>query len=127
WFVGAHAVWFVGWILANFGALPYIHTFDPFPYPFLTFVVSLESIFLSLFIMMSQSRASRQADARAHLDLQINLLAEQESTKMLQMLQKLCEHHRLAIAHDPEVDALKTPTEPAELLDELKEKLPDNC
>jgi hypothetical protein len=61
------------------------------------------------------------------LDLQINLLAEQESTKMLEMLQSLCEHHKLPIARDPEVDLLKSPTKPAELLTELQEHLPENC
>lgn len=80
-----------------------IHPFDPYPYQFLTFVVSLEAIFLSLFILMSQNRATRQTDARSQLDLQINLLAEQEATKMLQMLQSLCKHQGLAVADDPEI------------------------
>src|SRR5262249_48756586 len=96
WFIAAHALWFGTWIILNRGLIPGVRPFDPYPFPFLTFVVSLEAIFLSLFILMSQNRASRQADARAHLDLQINLLSEQEATKMLQMLQKLCEHHGLS-------------------------------
>jgi len=127
WFISAHAIWFAGWILLNASFVPRIHPFDPFPYQFLTFVVSLEAIFLSLFILMSQNRGSKQADSRSHLDLQINLLAEQESTKMLQMLQKLCEHHNLTIADDPEVELLKNPTQPEMLLKELKESLPENC
>ena len=90
-------------------------------------MVSLEAIFLSLFILMSQNRSSSQADARAHLDLQINLLSEQESTKMLQMLRSLCRHHGLADASDPEVEHLEHRTEPEELLRELKESLPENC
>jgi uncharacterized membrane protein len=125
WFVSAHAIWFAGWIVLNTGRVWGIQPFDPYPYQFLTFVVSLEAIFLSLFILMSQNRANRQADARAHLDLQINLLAEQESTKVLQMLQSLCAYHSLAAANDPEVENLKTPTEPAKLLRELKAGLPD--
>jgi len=126
-FVIAHAVWFFGWIAANSGFLPKVRAFDPFPYQFLTFVVSLEAIFLSLFILISQNRSSRQADARSHLDLQINLLAEQESTKMLQMLQSLCKYHHLAIADDAELESLIAPTEPAELLKELEAKLPGDC
>jgi hypothetical protein len=55
------------------------------------------------------------------------LLAEQESTKILQMLQTLCEHHNLPVANDPEIDQLKNPTKPSELLKELKEQLPDDC
>lgn len=127
WFIAAHAAWFGGWILLNSGKVPAVRPFDPFPYQFLTFVVSLEAIFLSLFILMSQNRANKQADARSHLDLQINLLAEQESTKMLEMLQSLCEHHGLAVARDPEVEALKSPTKPSDLLTELQEHLPDSC
>ena len=90
-------------------------------------MVSLEAIFLSLFILISQNRSSRQADARSHLDLQINLLAEQESTKMLQMLQSLCKYHHLAIADDVELENVIAPTEPAELLKELEAKLPGDC
>lgn len=124
WFISAHAVWFVLWILLNAGLVPGVPVFDPYPYQFLTFVVSLEAIFLSLFILMSQNRGSRQADSRGHLDLQINLLAEQEATKMLQMLQSLCRYHGLSEAADPEVDQLKQATKPEELLRELQESLP---
>lgn len=127
WFIGLHGLWFGVWITLNSGLISSLRPFDPFPFQFLTFVVSLEAIFLSLFILMSQNRSSRQADARAHLDLQINLLAEQESTKVLQMLQSLCNYHGLGEARDPEVQDLKTRTEPEELLRELKESLPENC
>lgn len=127
WFVALHGVWFAGWMIINADWIAGIRPFDPYPYAFLTFIVSLESIFLSLFILMSQNRANRQADSRSHLDLQINLLAEQESTKTLQMLQKLCEHHGLDVAFDPEVERLKSTTEPEALLNQLKESLSDDC
>lgn len=127
WFITAHAIWFLGWMVVNAGVIPGIHAFDPYPYQFLTFVVSLEAIFLSLFILMSQNRANKQADSRSHLDLQINLLAEQESTKTLEMLQKLCEYHGLAVANDPEVEMLKHSTQPEQLLVELKKSLPKEC
>jgi uncharacterized membrane protein len=83
WFAELHVIWFVAWALLNSGNVAFVHPFDRFPYPFLTLVVSLEAIFLSLFILISQNRASRQADRRSHLDLQINLLAELESSKTL--------------------------------------------
>ena len=127
WFIVGHSVWFGVWIVLNCGAVAGMRPFDPFPFQFLTFVVSLEAIFLSLFILMSQSRSSSQADARAHLDLQINLLSEQESTKMLQMLRSLCRHHGLTDAIDPEVEHLEQSIEPEDLLRELKESLPENC
>ena len=127
WFIVGHGVWFGVWIALNYGLVPGLRAFDPFPFQFLTFIVSLEAIFLSLFILMSQNRSNAQAEARAHLDLQINLLSEQESTKMLQMLRSLCRHHGLADASDPEVEHLERRTEPEDLLRELKESLPENC
>ena len=127
WFIVGHGVWFGVWIALNYGLVPGLRAFDPFPFQFLTFVVSLEAIFLSLFILMSQNRSNAQAEARAHLDLQINLLSEQESTKMLQMLRSLCRHHGLEDASDPEVEHLERRTEPEDLLRELKESLPENC
>jgi uncharacterized membrane protein len=124
WFICLHAVWFAGWAFANFGLVPGLRPFDPFPYPFLTFVVSLEAIFLSLFILMSQNRANQQADKRSHLDLQINLLAEIEMTKVLQMLQALCAFHHLTEAEDPALPELQSETDPDQMLKQIKENMP---
>jgi uncharacterized membrane protein len=124
WFVLLHIFWFSIWALLNSGKVAAVKPFDPFPYPFLTLVVSLEAIFLSLFILMSQNRASRLSDRRAHLDLQINLLAEHESSKTLELLQALCAHHRLPCSQDPELAELIARTKPADILHELKSSLP---
>jgi uncharacterized membrane protein len=123
WFIIVHAVWFAIWIGINVRATR-LSAFDPFPFPLLTMAVSLESIFLSLFILMSQNRSRMQADQRNHLDLQINLLSEDENTKMLQMLQALCEHHQLKIGSDPEIKAMARRTEVKEVLTELEQNLP---
>jgi uncharacterized membrane protein len=88
----AHVAWFAGWILANVGVIPGVEPFDPFPFPFLTMTVSLEAIFLALFVLASQNRLARQADKRAHLDLQIDLLAEREMTAVLKLLRDLTTH-----------------------------------
>ena len=83
------------WLTLNTGPST---TFDPFPFAFLTMAVSLESTFLSLLILMSQNSSNIiVADQRNQLDLQIDLLSGDENTKMLQMLQALCEHHKLSI------------------------------
>ena len=84
-FIVLHIIWFSLWIILNMGRVRGIHPFDPYPFTFLTMVVSLEAIFLSIFVLISQNRMAHQADRRAHLDLQINLLAEQENTLMLRM------------------------------------------
>lgn len=123
WFVIFHVVWFTLWLWLN-GESKNKFAFDPFPFQLLSTIVSLESIFLSLFILMSQNRSNIQADQRNHLDLQINLLSEEENTKMLQMLQALCEHHKLAVGKDPETTAMAKRTEIGDVLSELQEHLP---
>jgi uncharacterized membrane protein len=124
WFIVIHAIWFFVWLVLNISSHGRT-TFDPFPFALLTMIVSLESIFLSLFILMSQNRSGLQAEQRNHLDLQINLLSEDENTKMLQMLQALCEHHKLAIGNDPETEAMAKRTEIKEVLSELHDNLPE--
>jgi len=124
WTIILHLAWFGIWIVWNSGRVPGLHPFDPFPFMGLSTVVSLEAIFLSLFILVSQNRASRRADERAHLDLQVNLLAEREATKMLQLLQALCAHHGLCEAGDAEATELAHETEPATIARELEQQLP---
>jgi uncharacterized membrane protein len=89
--VAWHLAWFLFWVAANARLLP-IRPFDPFPFSLLTTIVSLEAIFLTLFVLASQNRLTQEADRRAHLDLQVNLLAEQEMTVVLRMLKEICEH-----------------------------------
>ena len=90
-----HAVLFGLWLLANVNVLPDIRPFDPFPFNLLTTFVSLEAIFLTLFVLIAQNRMSREADQRAHLDLQVNLLAEQEATAILHILHRISKHLRV--------------------------------
>lgn len=122
WFILAHAVWFGIWIGLNNGK----KGFDPFPFSLLTTIVSLEAIFLSLFILMSQNRSSRQAEHRSHLDLQINLLAERENTLMIHMLRALCEKQGLTVVDRDEVYELEADLRPQDLSAELETNLPDS-
>ena len=87
-----HVLWFGGWVTVNLGLVPGFLPFDPFPFPLLTMTVSLEAIFLALFVLASQNRLGRQADKRGHLDLQIDLLAEREMTAVLRLLQDIARH-----------------------------------
>jgi uncharacterized membrane protein len=75
-FVYLHIGWFAFWILLNVGLLGSALVFDDFPFGLLTLVVSLEAIFLSTFVMISQNRESSRADIRAQLDFETNLRAE---------------------------------------------------
>jgi uncharacterized membrane protein len=96
-----HLLIFLCWVLFNSGLTP-IPRFDPFPYPMLTTIATIEAIFLTLFILASQKRLTADADRRAHLDLQVNLLSEQEMTLVLQMLRELCEHLGLRVTIESE-------------------------
>lgn len=122
-FIILHAIWFTAWILFNLGMIPGIASWDPFPFSFLTLVVSLEAIFLSLLVLMTQNRLTRDADKRAHLDLQINLLAEQESTATLQMLEKICKHLGVSFEAEEEEKQLAKNTDVNVLAKTLDEKL----
>ena len=95
--------------------LPSRDRLDPFPFPLLTLVLSIEAIFLSIFILMSQNRAARISDKRSHLDLQLTLLSEQENTKMLRMLEQIGKAVGATVTPDPEVQVLEEATEPEAL------------
>jgi len=89
WFLLFHVVWFTGWLVLNrLAPAP----FDPYPYTFLTFLVSLEAIFLTSFVLISQNHLEAQAHNRAALDLQINLLAEAEMTQLLRTVSAIADH-----------------------------------
>jgi uncharacterized membrane protein len=111
-FIWIHVLWFAAWIIAN--TIAPIHHFDPFPFTFLTLVVSLEAIFLSAFILMSQNVSSALSDRRNQLDLQINLLTEQENTKMLKLLVGISKHLGVR-CDDPDLRILEEETRPEQL------------
>jgi uncharacterized membrane protein len=116
---------FAAWVLINFGCVPGIPVFDPFPFGILTLIVSAEGVLLALFILVSQNRMTRQADRRAHLDLQVNMLAEQELTLMLQMQQRLCEKLGVDVERErAKARHLMEHTDVEEIIEEIEEKLP---
>jgi uncharacterized membrane protein len=120
-FVVLHAVWFGVWISLNLTREP---PFDPFPFTFLTLLVSLEAIILTGMVLMTQHRMTRQAEKRAHLDLQVNLLAEQELTTMLKMLTALCERMDVAVpSRDERMTQLLKDTDIHELASALDHEL----
>lgn len=123
--LAVHAAWFGFWVLANSRAIPGIEPFDRFPFPLLTTMVSLEAIFLSLFVLASQNRMTMQADKRAQLDLQIDLLAEREMTAVLVMVADLARHVKAPVSLTAEqIRELGQKTDVRSLVSEL-ERLPD--
>ena len=124
-FVWIHAVIFGAWILWN--VLPVLPHFDPYPFTFLTLCVSLEAIFLSSFILIAQNYEMRVTERRNQLDLQINLLAEQENTKMLQLLDRMAQKMGLYEQDDPEIEVLEQATRPETLARQIDDALQDQA
>jgi uncharacterized membrane protein len=117
-FVYLHIGWFGAWLLVNTGRVG-LPPFDPFPYGLLTMIVSLEAIFLSTFVLISQNRFSDEADRRAELDLQIGLLAEHELTRVLQMLDAIQDKLGIENHADSELADLEMETRPEDVLAEI--------
>ncbi len=120
-FVVIHIVWFGVWVALNAGIL----RFDPYPFALLCMLVSLEGVLLSTFVLIKQNRMSQRADHRNHLDLQVNLLAEKEITKVLQLQRLIC--RRLGIVEgdtDEEVVELSIFTAIDNLAHVLDQKIP---
>ena len=120
-----HAAWFVAWILVNTGTVPGIAPFDPFPFGVLTLIVSTEGVLLAIIILISQNRMIRQADRRAHLDLQVSVLAEQETTLVLHTLRRIAAH--IGVPDDPadaQASKLVEQTDLTEMMRDLEKELP---
>lgn len=114
---------FVIWILLNTGIIPDIEPFDPFPFILLTMIVSLEAIFLSIFVLMSQNRESRISDLREEIDLQVNMIAEQEITKIIHLIAYLMKHLNVPYEKDPELRRMMKPLDTEEIRQELERQL----
>jgi uncharacterized membrane protein len=125
-FLLAELVLISGWSLVNLHIIPGFKAFDPFPFGVLALVVSSESVFLTIFVLISQSRMARQSQRRSHLDLQVGMLSEQELTTILQMLQKLCQHMGVNVdSSKQEVQSFSKTTDVDKLASELEDKLPE--
>lgn len=120
-----HVFAFAGWILWNMGwfGLP---QFDPFPFGLLTMMVSLEAIFLSIFVLMSQGRESRIGELREELTLQVNLRIEEEVTKTLHLVAGLYSRMGHALGNDPDLREMLLPLDPKQLEKEVTEQIKES-
>lgn len=102
-FLTVNILFFSSWIVVNLGFVPDVAPFDPYPFNFLTMVVSLEAIILSVLVLISQNREAKTADLREEVDFQVNTTAEREITLVLQMLVLLLRKQKIRIDHHPDV------------------------
>jgi uncharacterized membrane protein len=121
-FLILHAVLFVVWVAWNIPGVP-LPRFDPYPYGMLTTIVSLEAIFLSIFVLMTQSRESRIGELREELTLQVDLRMEEEITKTLHLVAGLYARLGLVLADDPELRAMLEPLDPRKIEADLAEQI----
>lgn len=127
--VAVHVLALAGWLTVNSGRVAALAPFDPYPYPLLSMVTSIEAILLALFVLITQNRQARLAERRADMDLHVSLLAEHEATRLLALTEKIAER----VGVDPrsleggdEIEALKEVLQPHEVmqeLDQIEEKL----
>ena len=119
-FLIVNIVWFGGWIIVNTGLIPSIAIFDPYPFNFLTMVVSLEAIMLAIIVLMSQNRAADIDDLREEIDLHINVRAEEEITKILNIVDEI--HDHMGLPNNEDDDELKQMKQKINL-DEIEREL----
>jgi uncharacterized membrane protein len=119
WCVYAHAVLFGGWVAVNLGWVPGVRRFDP-TFVILATFASVEAIFLSTFILISQNRMTRMADRRAELDLQISLLTEHELTRAIAMLDEVARRMGAARPPDDELEEIKKDVHPEKVADAIE-------
>ncbi|HEY0014018.1 MAG TPA: DUF1003 domain-containing protein [Allosphingosinicella sp.] len=119
-FIYLHLAIVGAWIAVNVGWLPFIPAFDE-SLVILAMAASVEAIFISTFVLISQNRMAAAAEKRAELDLQISLLAEHEITKVVAMVDAIADH--LGIRHEAkhEVDELKRDVAPENVLDAISD------
>lgn len=118
-FVYLHIAVFGAWIVLNLRWIPGIPAWDP-TFVILAMLASVEAIFLSTFVLITQNRMAAAAEARALLDLQINLLAEHEVTKLIRIVTAIAAQLNVDAEAGPEIDELKNDIAPEAVLDEIE-------
>ncbi len=118
-FIITQSLLLVGWLTLN--VLGWIRHWDPYPFILLNLALSFQAAYASPIIMMSQNRQARLSERRNHLDLQINLLAEQETTEILRLLRRLCAEANIPVNDEPTIEALEESTDPDELVRQIEE------
>jgi uncharacterized membrane protein len=120
-FVYAHILLLLLWISVNTGLYASIKPFDPFPFSMLAIFASIEAIFLTAFVLISENRSSILSERRSDLNLQINLLSEQEVTKIIEMVDAISRHLNVPVSRSSDTEGLKEKVEPEFVLKKIEE------
>jgi uncharacterized membrane protein len=125
-FVYVHAALYGAWIVANLGWIPGVGAWDP-SFVVLAMIASVEAIFLSTFILITQNRMVAAADRRAELDLQVSLLAEAEITKLVELVSMIAERMHVSAAEQQEIEEMKKRVAPEAVLDAIEKTQEDEA
>ena len=122
WFLNTNIVFIFIWIIINLGYIPGVHPFDPYPFSLLQMIVEFSAMFLAIVVLINQNQQGRMADIRQQIDLEINVRAENEITKILTMLDEL--HVKLGIVKtDKELDKMKEKIDIAEIKEDIEQRI----
>jgi uncharacterized membrane protein len=117
-FLLSQTVILVAWIVLNVTA--WINHWDPYPFILLNLALSFQAAYTAPIIMISHNRQARLSERRNHLDLQINMLAEQETTEILRLLRLLCQQSGIGLEDDHSGRAFEQDTKPAEIIRQIQ-------
>ncbi|HEB14038.1 MAG TPA: DUF1003 domain-containing protein, partial [candidate division WWE3 bacterium] len=119
-------LFFAGWVAVNSDLIPAIEPFDPFPYILLITIVSIEAIILAIFVLITQNRQARINSLREETELHVNLISEQEITKVLKVLAIVLKKMGVDPTSDPELQKMIEPLNPEDIEKQLEEQLDGN-
>jgi len=122
-FVLINVAWFAVWIVINVGLIPSIQPFDPFPFGLLTMIVSLEAIILAIFVLISQNRQEKIDDLRQEIDLQVDIITEDELTKLMHMVSLLLEKQGIEVSNDEVLQSMLEPTSVEKIEEALEQQI----
>lgn len=108
-FLSINAIWFTVWLVINLDLIPGMKPFDPFPFGFLTMIVSLEAIFLAVIVLISQNREEKITDLREESSLHIGIFNERELTKVLELLVLLLKKNSIDVSEDKQLQRMLKP------------------
>lgn len=114
---------FIAWIITNIGLIPLVVPFDPYPFGLLTTIVSLEAIVLSIFVLISQNRASKIDDLREEIDLQVDMITESELTKLIKLNTLLLQKSGIDVSKDKELEEMLKPLNEAKIEKSLEKQM----
>ncbi|OGK09439.1 hypothetical protein A2767_05330 [Candidatus Roizmanbacteria bacterium RIFCSPHIGHO2_01_FULL_35_10] len=125
-FLFVNLLFFLVWLIINVGVIEFIEPFDPYPFGLLTTIVSLEAIILSIFILISQNRGSKIDDLREEIDLQIDIITESETTKLMKLVVLLLHKNGIDVSDDKELEQMLKPINEEKIERSLEKQMENN-